>query len=34
MFPSSQRLDKSFQESNANAGMGAQYAAKIFVKCP
>ena len=34
MFPSSQRLDKSFQESNANAGMGAQYAAKLFVKCP
>lgn len=33
-FPSSQRLDKSFQESNANAGMGAAYASKIFVKCP
>lgn len=34
MFPSSQRLDKSFQESNANAGMGAQFASKIFVTCP
>jgi len=33
-FPSSQRLDKSFQESNANSGMGAAYASKIFVKCP
>jgi ABC-type uncharacterized transport system substrate-binding protein len=33
-FPSSQRLDKSFRESDANAGMGAQYASKIFVKCP
>jgi ABC-type uncharacterized transport system substrate-binding protein len=33
-FPSSQRLDKSFQGSEANAGMGAQYASKILVKCP
>jgi ABC-type uncharacterized transport system substrate-binding protein len=33
-FPSTQRLDKSFRESSENAGMGAQYASKIFVKCP
>jgi ABC-type uncharacterized transport system substrate-binding protein len=33
-FPPSQRLDKSFQASDANAGMGAHYASKIFVKCP
>ena len=33
-FPPVQRLDKSFQASDANAGMGAHYASKIFVKCP
>ncbi|HWM46137.1 MAG TPA: DUF1007 family protein [Xanthobacteraceae bacterium] len=32
--PSSQRLDKSFQASDANAGMGAHYASKILVTCP
>ena len=30
----SQRLDKSFQMSEANAGMGASFANKISVKCP
>jgi ABC-type uncharacterized transport system substrate-binding protein len=33
-FPATQRLDKSLRESDANAGMGAMYASKIFVKCP
>jgi ABC-type uncharacterized transport system substrate-binding protein len=33
-FPSSLRLDKSFMESNANAGMGASFANKISVTCP
>jgi ABC-type uncharacterized transport system substrate-binding protein len=33
-FPSSQRLDKSFRASEANAGMGAQYASKLQVQCP
>lgn len=31
---STQRLDKSFTESNVNEGMGALYASKIAVKCP
>jgi ABC-type uncharacterized transport system substrate-binding protein len=31
---STQRLDKSFTESNVNEGMGALYATKIAVKCP
>jgi ABC-type uncharacterized transport system substrate-binding protein len=33
-FPSSQRLDKSFQASEAFAGMGSQFANKMLVKCP
>jgi ABC-type uncharacterized transport system substrate-binding protein len=33
-FPSTQRLDKSFRESDANAGMGQLYASKIAVTCP
>lgn len=33
-FPSSQRLDKTLQESSENVGMGALYANKISVKCP
>jgi ABC-type uncharacterized transport system substrate-binding protein len=33
-FPSSQRLDKAFQSSEANAGMGANFANKISVRCP
>jgi len=33
-FPSSMRLDKAFQTSEANAGMGANFANRISVKCP
>jgi len=33
-FPSSLRLDKAFQTSEANAGMGANFANRISVKCP
>jgi ABC-type uncharacterized transport system substrate-binding protein len=33
-FPSSQRLDKMLQTSEANAGMGASFANRISVKCP
>ncbi len=33
-FPSSQRLDKSFQASEAFAGMGSRFANKVLVKCP
>ena len=33
-FPSTLRLDKSFQTSEANAGMGMQFANRIFVTCP
>ena len=33
-FPSSLRLDKAFQTSEANAGMGANFANKISVTCP
>jgi ABC-type uncharacterized transport system substrate-binding protein len=33
-FPSTQRLDKSFRASDANAGMGARYASKVQVQCP
>jgi ABC-type uncharacterized transport system substrate-binding protein len=33
-FPSSQRLNKAFQASEANAGMGSHFANKIFVACP
>ena len=32
-FPSSQRLDRSFQASEANAGSGAKFASKVLVKC-
>ena len=34
MFPSSQRLDKNFQASEAFAGMGSRFANKIEVTCP
>jgi ABC-type uncharacterized transport system substrate-binding protein len=33
-FPSSQRLDKNFQASEAFAGMGSRFANKILVTCP
>jgi ABC-type uncharacterized transport system substrate-binding protein len=33
-FPSSLRLDKAFQTSEANAGMGANFANRISVQCP
>jgi ABC-type uncharacterized transport system substrate-binding protein len=33
-FPSSLRLDQAFQTSEANAGMGANFANKISVTCP
>jgi len=33
-FPSSLRLDQAFQTSEANAGMGANFANRISVKCP
>lgn len=33
-FPSSLRLDQAFQTSEANAGMGANFANKITVTCP
>jgi ABC-type uncharacterized transport system substrate-binding protein len=33
-FPSSQRLDKALQTSEANAGLGANFANKISVNCP
>ena len=33
-LPSSMRLDKAFQTSEANAGMGANFANRISVKCP
>jgi ABC-type uncharacterized transport system substrate-binding protein len=33
-FPSSLRLDQAFQTSEANAGMGANFANRIAVKCP
>jgi ABC-type uncharacterized transport system substrate-binding protein len=33
-FPSSQRLNKAFQASEANAGMGSHFANKILVTCP
>jgi ABC-type uncharacterized transport system substrate-binding protein len=33
-FPSSQRLNKVYQASEANAGMGSHFANKIFVACP
>jgi ABC-type uncharacterized transport system substrate-binding protein len=33
-YPSSQRLDKSFQASEAFAGMGSRFANKVLVKCP
>jgi len=33
-FPSSLRLDQAFQTSEANAGMGANFANKISVNCP
>ncbi len=33
-FPASLRLDRAFQTSEANAGMGASFANKISVKCP
>jgi ABC-type uncharacterized transport system substrate-binding protein len=33
-FPSSLRLDKAFQTSEVNAGMGANFANRISVKCP
>jgi ABC-type uncharacterized transport system substrate-binding protein len=32
--PSIQRLNKSFQASEANAGMGSHFANKILMKCP
>lgn len=34
MFPSTQRLDPNLQTSEANAGMGANFANKITVTCP
>jgi len=33
-FPSSLRLDQAFQTSEANAGMGANFANRISVTCP
>ncbi|HMK70025.1 MAG TPA: DUF1007 family protein, partial [Xanthobacteraceae bacterium] len=33
-FPASLRLDQAFQTSEANIGMGANYANKISVTCP
>jgi ABC-type uncharacterized transport system substrate-binding protein len=33
-FPSSLRLDQAFQTSEANIGMGANFANKISVNCP
>jgi ABC-type uncharacterized transport system substrate-binding protein len=33
-FPSSSRLDPSFMTSEANIGMGANFANRISVKCP
>ncbi len=33
-FPSSLRLDKAFQTSEANAGMGVNFANRISVNCP
>jgi ABC-type uncharacterized transport system substrate-binding protein len=33
-FPASLRLDKSFMTSEANAGMGANFANTISVRCP
>jgi ABC-type uncharacterized transport system substrate-binding protein len=33
-FPASLRLDRAFQTSEANAGMGASFANKISVTCP
>jgi ABC-type uncharacterized transport system substrate-binding protein len=33
-FPSSLRLDQAFRTSEANAGMGANFANKITVTCP
>jgi ABC-type uncharacterized transport system substrate-binding protein len=33
-FPASQRLDRSLQLSEANAGMGANFANKIMITCP
>jgi ABC-type uncharacterized transport system substrate-binding protein len=33
-FPASLRLDKAFATSEANAGMGANFANRIAVKCP
>jgi ABC-type uncharacterized transport system substrate-binding protein len=33
-FPASLRLDQAFQTSEANAGMGANFANRISVKCP
>ena len=33
-FPASLRLDRSFKTSEANAGMGANFANRISVKCP
>jgi ABC-type uncharacterized transport system substrate-binding protein len=33
-FPATQRLDKSFMSSEANAGLGANFANRISVKCP
>jgi ABC-type uncharacterized transport system substrate-binding protein len=33
-FPASLRLDQAFQTSEANAGMGANFANKISVNCP
>ena len=32
--PSIQRLNKSFQASEANAGMGSHFANKILMRCP
>ena len=33
-FSASLRLDKAFMTSEANAGMGANFANRISVKCP